>query len=390
MLRVARSLLSLALVGAAAGSCRGPAEPGWTLVADDPTDLPVRSLTPSQRDEFDRGDALFSRAFRASQGLGPVYIRASCAACHEDDGRGPGVVERHVSVEDDGFTPRADQALMPWGPVARPLFVEPATRGIDPPPPSKGYAIHRRIGPAVFGRGWFEAVDPAALRELELSEGRRGRVRGRLARLEGGAIGLFGLKARVATLREFAADALRGDMGLTSSLRPDELPNPDALSDDQRPGPDVSDADLSALGAYVAALEIPRRDGANALGRSVFERAGCGWCHVPSLPTVADAPLAAMRSTRAQLYSDLLLHDMGVGLADGVAEGAAGPRDWRTAPLMGLRFARSFLHDGRALTLDAAVRAHASDGSEAGESAALYLGLSATDRAALQAFLETL
>lgn len=360
------------------------------MVGDDPSDQPLASLTPEEQRRFDEGDALFDRAFREVQGLGPVYIRTSCAACHEADGRGPGAVERYIAVEPDGFTPSRDQSAMPWGPVVRPFYASPATRGVTAPTPATGLLASRRVGPAVFGRGWMEAIDDREIERVAMEQPRGSPLRGRVPRLADGRIGRFGLKSRVVTLEEFSADALRGDMGITSPLFPEEVPNPEGISDDARPGLDVGTDVVRALGGYVAGLAIPRRVTSDPLGRSAFERAGCAGCHVPSLATRADAPIAAMRSARAEVYSDMLLHDMGASLADGSVEGAAGPRDWRTAPLMGLRFFRAYLHDGRARTLDDAVRMHRGDGSEANDSVDRYAALPEPERRALIAFLQTL
>lgn len=360
------------------------AEPVWRLVREDPTDLPLRGLTDAEQEVFDRGDVLFEREYRASQGLGPVFIRASCASCHAGDGRGPGFVERVVAVEDDGVTPARDQSLMPFGAVLRPYFVEPATRGIDAPGEGMGRILRtRRAGSAVFGRGWMEAIDEAEIVRVAGEQARAGRVHGRVPRLADGRLGRFGLKARVVTLEEFAADAFRGDMGLTSPLYPEEVPNPDGLRDDARPGVDLAMTSVTDVGLYLRALAIPRREGLTAAGRAVFERSGCADCHVPSLRTRADAAPGVLRATDAAVYTDMLLHDMGRELSDASAEGAAGPREWRTAPLLGLRHFRSYLHDGRAGSLDAAVRMHAGEGSDANASVRVFEALPDSERALL-------
>ncbi|MEZ4411196.1 MAG: di-heme oxidoredictase family protein, partial [Polyangiales bacterium] len=309
---------------------------------DDPTDLPVAGLSPDEAARFDRGDARFSQVFRASQGLGPVYIRASCAACHAGDGRGPGFVERAVAVGPDGYTPLEGSSAFPYGPVLRPYYLPPATRGVEP---DEGAELLRstRVGPPVFARGWIAAVSDEAIVAAAEREAREGRVRGRVARLDDGRVGRFGLKARVATLEAFTADAFVSDMGLTSPARPVEVPNAEGVTDDARPGVDLTADDIDDVSFYVRALALPRREGLTDAGRAAFARAGCADCHAPSLATRPDARPAVMAGASAELYSDLLLHDMGVGLADGAREGAAGPRDWRTAPLVGLRFARRLM-----------------------------------------------
>jgi CxxC motif-containing protein (DUF1111 family) len=378
--------LAAALAATGCGGGDGPAP--LRLVLDDPTDAPMRGLSADEQAGFDRGDALFARQYLPTQGLGPVFVRASCASCHAADGRGPGFVERAIAVGADGYTPAPDQSVMPFGPVVRPYFVAPATRGVEAPAEgTPGLLRSVRVGPAVFGRGWIEAVDESEPARVAAAQGLAGRVHGRVPRLADGRLGRFGLKARIATLEEFAADAFRGDMGLTSPLAPTEVANAEGLADDQRPGVDLDQASVGDVGAYLRALALPRREGIDPRGRALFERARCSDCHVPALRTRADARPAVLASTEAEIYSDLLLHDMGAGLADGVAEGAAGPRDWRTAPLIGLRFFRSMLHDGRARSLEEAVRMHRGDESEANGSVDAFEALPAADRAALLDFV---
>lgn len=364
--------------------------PELRMVGADPTNTPVSMMTATQRAQFDEGDALFERPFRASEGLGPVYIRASCASCHGADGRGPGSVQRLAALDANGDPLSDPMAVLPYGSVVRPEFVAPATRGVLAPDDMRVFRS-LRIGPAVFGRGWIEAVLESEVERVAMEQrAAGGAIHGRVARLMDGRLGRFGVKSRVATLREFAADAFRGDMGMTSSLFPTEVPNPDGLTDDAHPGVDLTDAQIDAVGFYVSAIAMPARMVPDPSAIALFERAQCAQCHVPSLATRADYPLAVIAGQRAEIYSDLLLHDMGRSLADGIAEAGAGPRDWRTAPLMGMRFSRTFLHDGRASTIDEAIRAHAGEGSEANDSVRAYEALAQGERDRLVAFVRGL
>lgn len=376
--------LGIALAGAV--GCA----PELRTVGADPTNTPVSMMTAAQRALFAEGDALFDRPFRESEGLGPVYIRASCAACHSRDGRGPGSVQRLAALDANGDPLPDAMALLPFGSVVRPQYVPPATRGVLAPEDPRVFRS-LRIGPAVFGRGWIEAVQESEVERIAMEQrAAGGAVRGRVPRLMDGRLGRFGVKSRVATLREFVADAFRGDMGLTSSLFPTEVPNPDGLTDDAHPGIDLTDAQIDAVTFYVSAIAMPARMIPDPSASTLFERAQCASCHVPSMATRADYPLAAIAGQRAEIYSDLLLHDMGKSLADGIAEGAAGPREWRTAPLIGMRFSRTFLHDGRASTVDEAIRAHAGEGSEANDSVRAYEALSPSERDRLVAFVRGL
>jgi CxxC motif-containing protein (DUF1111 family) len=182
-------------------------------------------------------------------------------------------------------------------------------------------------------------------------------------------------------------------MGITSPMRPDELPNPDGLHDDQKPGPDVTAEIVTTIAAYVRTLEIPSRAGAasNAeIGGAAFVAADCAVCHVPGMRTRADFPVPQLAEQYAPLYSDLLLHDMGEDLADRQTDEGAGPRDWRTAPLIGLRFQTAYLHDGRAATVEVAILKHAGVGSEANGSVKKFKALPSAQRAALLAFVQGL
>jgi CxxC motif-containing protein (DUF1111 family) len=370
-------LISFVLVVAFA--CEGGSRP--PLVTGDPPDRPLRRATPAEVTRFNEGDALFEVVYREADGLGPLFIRSSCAACHRDDGRGPGVVARMAGAA----------RLLPHGDTERPYPTAGATRPLLAPAGETGVRVSYRLPPAVFGRGYLEAVDDAEIERLaRAAAARTGVVRGRLHRLADGRIGRFGLKARTATLDDFAADAFQGDMGLTSPQRPREPSNPDGLEDDLKPGVDLAGDMVTAVADYVRLLEIPERKPEAPGGREAFTRAECSACHVPSLRTRTNFPVKALAGIDAPVYTDLLLHEMGAALADGVREGAAGPGEWRTPPLLGLRFAPRLMHDGRARTVEEAILAHAGERSEGNRSVELFRALPAAERAALVRFVEGL
>jgi CxxC motif-containing protein (DUF1111 family) len=385
IVRMSLSLVALVLVASCADV------PAYRVVGEDPTDIPVAGSTAEDVDLFVRGDALFNATYRPSQGLGPLFVRSSCQSCHAEAGRGPGAAIRMSAVEADGFTRARDQGAFPWGDQARPQFTADATRGVQVPEEAPGILVSWRLGPAVFGRGWIEAVEDAEIERVEQEQAARGgAVSGRIHRLPDGSIGRFGLKARIATLEEFTADAFLTEMGLTTTRRPTELPNPDGLVDDLRPGVDIGDDVVRQVTGYVRRLAIPRRRGRDDQGGAFFERVGCVDCHTPTLRTRADYPLAPLAGTEAWIYSDLLLHDMGTGLADGIVEGRATEREWRTSPLIGVRFQRSYLHDGRARTVEEAIRMHWTPGSEAIRSVNLFASLRPDERRALVEFVRGL
>ncbi len=349
--------------------------------------LPLATLSSDELDRFKRGDALFEATIRDSDGLGPLYVRDACSACHAGDGRGPGLVTKVVALDAD--SPLA-ATLLPFGPTERPY----TSAGAKVPllaPRDPSLRVVSRFPPAVFGRGYLEAIADVEIERLAtLAQARQGSARGRLNRLKDGQIGRFGIKARLATLRDFAADALNGDMGVTSPLRPIEPEGPEGLHDDDKPGVDFTLEQVELLGEYVRSLQIPERQVSDHSGRALFASTQCGLCHVPSITTSADYPLKSLSGVEAEVYTDLLLHDMGASLADGVTEESAGPRDFRTAPLIGLRFLPTLLHDGRAKTVEQAILAHGESDSEARDSVASFRNLAPSERAALVKFVEML
>jgi CxxC motif-containing protein (DUF1111 family) len=124
-------------------------------------------------------------------------------------------------------------------------------------------------------------------------------------------------------------------------------------------------------------------------GRQQFTSIGCSLCHTPTLYT-GNAAVASLRNKPVNLLSDLLIHDMGIGLADGVSQGQAGPREFRTAPLWGLGQRIFFLHDGRTSDLVEAILAHMSDGSEASAVVSKYKALRENEKEDVLNFLRSL
>jgi CxxC motif-containing protein (DUF1111 family) len=361
--------------------------PAARKVSVDRPGLPLSTLTTDELDRFQQGDALFEATIRDSDGLGPLYVRDACSACHAGDGRGPGLVTKAVPLD---VNTTLSATLLPFGPTERPY----TSAGAKVPllaPQDASLRIVSRLPPAVFGRGYLEAIADAEIERLaRVAAQRQGSARGRLNRLKDGRIGRFGIKARLATLRDFAAEALNGDMGVTSPLRPEEPAGPEGLRDDDKPGLDFTLEQVELLGDYVRSLQIPERRASDDHGRALFESAQCAQCHVPSFTTAADFPLRSLSGVKAEVYTDLLLHDMGSALADGVSEDGAGPREFRTAPLIGLRFLPRLLHDGRAENVEAAILAHGEDDSEARDSVASFRALAPAERSALVKFVELL
>lgn len=406
------SLFSLILLagfaGCAASEERDPLA-GLTVVPEDPSDSPLGELSPELQERFLAGDALFEAVFRDAQGLGPVYVRQSCGSCHADDARGPGVVLKMVLVDEPGGTPLPDQSALAYGHTVRPQLAAGAQQGVTLPD-DLDLLVTVRFGPAVYGRGYLEAIADSEIERVESEQAEaESEVSGRINRVpyqsepnpdtsfhahepgEPGLIGRFGLKGRIATVDEFVADAYQGDMGITSPLRPDELPNPSS-DDDELPGLDIDADTVNRVADYVRLLRIPTRGAASrdARARETFEEIGCAACHVPSLRTRSDYPVEKLADVDAWVYSDVLLHDMGPSFADGLTEFDAGSTEWKTAPLIGLRHVQNYLHDGRAGSIEEAVGMHGADGSEAQPAVDRFLALDEQERAQLLEFLSAL
>ena len=374
----------------------------------DPFDVPVDGATDAERSEFFAGDALFELPLRDADGLGPLYTRTSCGACHGSGVRGPGSVQKMVVVLADGVTASADQSALPFGHTVHPLTTAGATTAVGPPEDASiNVKLTTRVGPSILGRGYVEAIldseiERVASEQAKRTDGVHGRINHVIYASQANpdtrfhthqkgdvVIGRFGLKARIATLDDFTADALQGDMGFTSPLRPNELANPDGLTDDLKPGVDLAIESVNVRADYIRLTAIPRR-AAITNGAALFAQVECNACHVPAMKTRADYPIAALAGIFAPIYSDLLLHDMGTELADGIVDGQATSRDWRTPPLIGLRFVKTFLHDSRAVTIEQAILLHGGPGSEASSSTALFVALPAADKATLLEFVGSL
>jgi len=252
----------------------------------------------------------------------------------------------------------------------------------------------------LFGMGLIEAIPDEV---IEAAARRRfagwPQVRGKVGRLGDGRIGRFGWKAQTATLEEFVLSAATVELGLEVPGRPQAGdPRIPALA---APGLDMDQDDCDALIAYVRSLPDPVvEESANPkeaqhikAGGAVFKAIGCATCHQPKLGDVEG------------LYSDLLLHDMspqlgatslyGVFAAQPVAEAVPGRmarpgaavQEWRTPPLWGLRDSGPYLHDGRAESIDQAIRMH---GGQATASAQRYTQLTGRERTQVEVFLATL
>ncbi|HEX7131470.1 MAG TPA: di-heme oxidoredictase family protein [Iamia sp.] len=375
-------------------------------------------------------------------GLGPLFNAQSCSSCHFRDGRAQPPADREdpdrgllirLSVRDgddtvphpvygDQLQDRSIPDVPAEGSVEITYDEQPGTyddgtpyslavptytlRAADGRPLGDDVLFSPRVAPAMFGVGLLELVpqeDLLAAADPDDADGDG--VSGRPALVEDGAtgeeqLGRFGWKALAPTVEDQNASAFRADIGVTTDIRPEQPctdAQPECLAAPTGGEPEVDDQKLGRVTFYTRTLAVPARRDVGATttdrGEEVFTATGCATCHVAEMRTGASDVAEALSEQTISPYTDLLLHDMGEGLADGRPEGAADGSEWRTPPLWGIGLVETvnrhtrFLHDGRARSLEEAVLWH---GGEAAGAQERFRALPADDRRALLAFLESL
>jgi CxxC motif-containing protein (DUF1111 family) len=360
--------------------------------------------------DFYTGKALFDKNWipapastTASDGLGPYYNARSCNQCHPDGGRGNREQSLVVHSNDPVYGQQLQKFAVQGIPVeARVEFSADHEDGFHVVDLHYGVlnnsALSPRLAPSLHGMVLLELIPDSVINDLADKEdsdgdGISGRVN--LVADENGNLvpGRFGWKAGQSSLINQVARALSLDLGLGNPLLPSPygdctqtqlqcLAAPDGNSahhNDLEAGETV----LSLLLSYIKGLSAPaqknRKHPAVQRGQNLFNQMACSACHIPEI---------AFEGNVLKPYSDLLLHDMGPGLADELQEGIAVGSEWRTPPLWGLgQLNGEYLHDGRAKTLEEAIFWH--DG-EAASSKHQYEGLSAAQRSDVSVFLDSL
>ena len=410
---------------------------------------PIAGLTGQQNEYFNAGKADFAEAEEVDEGIGPRMNLDSCGGCHAQPaigGTSPAVNPQVAFANLNGGKDKVPSFLTANGPVREVRFVRNADGSPDGgvhaiftingrtgagscsvPQPDFETAVKNknaifRIPTPTFGLGLVELIPDAAILANQAASaaarnalGIRGRANFAVAgrTISGqtnnndndGTIARFGWKAQNKSLLIFAGEAYNVEMGITNDLFMTEREEtnacqfsgmPNSITDMDATDPVVSMSSIEKFSAFMRLLAPPTPStttpgGAASItnGKALFQSAGCALCHTPSFTTSASR-IAALSKQPVNLFSDLLVHDMGVGLADGVSQGSATGREFRTAPLWGLGQRLFFLHDGRASDLVTAIRAHASAGSEANVSVANYLFLSEKQKQDLLNFLRSL
>jgi hypothetical protein len=228
-----------------------------------------------------------------------------------------------------------------------------------------------------------------------------------------GTITRFGWKAQNKSVTMFAGEAYNVEMGITNELFPTAREEDPNCNGSGKPAPnDVTRMDttdnlnqafnnpvhlladwmqFSLLMRFTDGPQPVSNPSSSAVrGRQLFGDIGCALCHTPTMQTAPVMNSAVLQNRPVNLFSDLLIHDMGTGLADGISQGLAGPREFRTTPLWGVGQRIFFLHDGRTNDLLEAIRAHASNGSEANAVVSAFNALQSSDKQAILNFLRSL
>jgi CxxC motif-containing protein (DUF1111 family) len=284
-----------------------------------------------------------------------------------------------------------------------------------------------RIPTPLFGAGFIEGIpDSAILANMQSNASQKSAlgISGHAnAHLSGnvnrsandGTITRFGWKAQNKSLLMFAGEAYNVEMGISNQLFPqkrDETPGclfnatpEDTINFTSTPSTTGNSntavlSDIEAFADFMRMLAPPPPAPATPSsenGRATFAKIGCAHCHTPSLTTGAKIasgsstrPSAALSNQTANLYSDLVVHHMGKGLADGITQGGAGPDEFRTAPLWGVGQRVFFLHDGRTTNLLEAIRDHQSLGSEANKVIEYFRKLTTQEQQEVIDFLRSL
>ena len=409
----------------------------------------IGGLSASQQEYFSASITEFNQVDAVTDGLGPRMNLDSCAGCHAQPAAGgtsPAVNPQVAFATTNGGTDTVPSFVSANGPVREARFVANPDRtpdggvhdiftitgrtgatgcALDQPDFAGALAAHNvifRIPTPLFGLGLVEQIPDAAILANQARDqgqksafGIRGRanfqVSGRTITGQtndngnDGTVARFGWKGQNKSLLLFAGEAYNVEMGVTNELFQTEreesancqfatVPNSVTNTDATNTTDVISDIEKFAIFMRFLAPPVPSPNtpgGAHSIanGRATFQQVGCALCHTPTMMT-GNSTVAALRNQQVNLFSDLLVHNMGTGLADGVSQGEAGPQDFRTAPLWGLGQRIFFLHDGRTNNLVAAIQAHASDGSEANGVIASFQALDERTKQDLLNFLRSL
>jgi CxxC motif-containing protein (DUF1111 family) len=362
---------------------------------------PIGGLAGADLARFADGQDEFEEVEGVEVGLGPVFNEASCTACHSAPiGGANGRMETRFGRSSfDGFDPLASRggSLLQDHAIGAVTMNGKTYTYTAEVVPGLANVKAGRITTPLFGLGLVDAVPDGAFLDLARYQARyfpaTAGVPNMVTEIRTGAlrVGRFGWKGQVPTLHQFSGDAYLNEMGFTSPefpLENDPQGNHGALGFNPVPAMNDDGEGVEKFFDFMTLLGPPPRGAPTQLtdaGSDVFRKIGCANCHTPTLVTGTHA-VAALSRKSFQPYSDFLLHDMGT-LGDGIVQGRASGRQMRTAPLWGLTARPTYLHDGRARTVEGAVLGHSGQGAGARDR---YSRLDLRDRYALLAFLKSL
>jgi CxxC motif-containing protein (DUF1111 family) len=360
---------------------------------------PLAGLPSDLLDRFNEGKTEFETVETVAEGVGPVFNDTSCANCHNvaATGGGSSTMETRfgATAPDGSFDPLSQfgGSLIQVNGIGAAGACDYVGEIV---PNEATVTTHRRTTP-LFGLGLVDAVPDSTFYAIanEESHNRDG-ITGTVSVVHNiatdtDAVGKFGWKCQNPTLFQFSGDAYLNEMGITNPEFPDEnCPQGDCASLSCNPAPGLNDdgEDVQKFTDFMTFMAPPPRGPITRqvrLGQAVFLAAGCAGCHRTVMHTGPN-PVAALNQVTFHPYSDFLLHDAGA-LGDGITQNNATGKLMRTAPLWGLRKVTSYLHDGRAATLDAAILAHDGQAKKARDR---YAALGSAQKAWLAAFLNSL
>ncbi|MBZ5606580.1 MAG: thiol oxidoreductase [Acidobacteriia bacterium] len=405
-----------------------------------PTGAPLPGLSPSELARFQEGLRRFQEVVSVSgtepatngSGFGPRFNMNRCSGCHAAPaigGSSPAANPQVAVATEYGALNTIPSFIQSNGPVRVARFIhasdgsadggvhslftvtgrlDAGTCSIAQPDFATALAqdnVSFRIPTPVFGAGLIEAIPDRTILANKAANSVAKQALG-IAGHENrsandGGITRFGWKAQTRSLEIFSGEAYNVEMGVTNELfgsERDTTPgcSPNPLPEDRTnfdaTSPVAAMSDIAAFSEFMRWLAPPQPQAGNAStaqGQQIFNQIGCALCHTPVLNTGQTASLA-LSNRPVVLFSDLLVHHMGTGLADGIGQGNAAADEFRSAPLWGLGQRIFLLHDGRTPDLVEAIKAHASDGSEANAVVAAFSNLPDAALQDLLAFLRSL
>ena len=398
---------------------------------------------------FFTGNSLFNQNWvtapastTARDGLGPLFNARSCSGCHFKDGRGRspayqgervhglllrlsiGNDEINGPIPDPNYGGQLQDLSIP-GVNTEADFVISYQEITGSYPDGERYTLRKpvytlinleegpltatrispRVAPQVIGMGLLEAIEESTILQFaDENDSDNDGISGRPnyvwnVETQTSTLGRFGWKANQPTVKQQVAGAFAGDMGITSSLFPENNcpPSVDCNTLPNGGEPEIVDVNLDKVTLYSSSLAVPGRrnweDPDVLMGKALFDESGCTGCHIPVITTGIHPTFNAFSNQTIRPYTDLLLHDMGEGLADNSPDFLANGQEWRTPPLWGIGLFyivnghTEYLHDGRARNLEEAILWH--DG-EAEGAKNKFMALNKRQRDQLIQFLNTL